>query len=255
MPQPKPNPRPRRVLCVAPHADDAEFMCGSTLAHWRSLGATIHILVVTDSSSGSRDPSQEPEQLAAIRREEQLAAARILGAEDVTFLGYPDGRVEPTLELRWDIARVIRRFRPDVVVTMDPYFRYSENYINHPDHRAVSDATLAAIMPTANTRLAALDLEAEGLEPHDVSEVYLSAPTKATVWIPVTEGDMRRQMQALKAHHSQLGDWDAEPMLREWAGRAAEEARENGVECEFAQSFAYVGLRRGDEEEQPAAEV
>ena len=157
--------------------------------------------------------------------------------------------------MRWDIAREIRRVKPDVIVTMDPSFRYSENYINHPDHRAVADATLAAIMPTANTLLAALDLAEEGLEPHDVSEVYLSAPTKATVWIPVDEEDIQRQLAALKEHKSQMGDWSPEQTLREWAQRAAEEARANGVECEYAQGFAYVRLTEGDEGEQPTAEV
>jgi LmbE family N-acetylglucosaminyl deacetylase len=116
----KPNPRPRRVLVVAPHPDDAEFMAGGALAHWQSKGASIHFLLVTDGVSGSRDPNQTPTQLAATRREEQCAAARVYGSDDVTFLGYPDGRVESTLELRWDIARVIRRVRPDVVVTQDP---------------------------------------------------------------------------------------------------------------------------------------
>ena len=253
---PKPNPKPQHVLVVAPHPDDAEFMAGSVMAHWQSQGATLHFLLVTDGVSGSRDPNQTPAQLAAIRREEQIAAARVLGCEDVTFLGYPDGRVEPTLALRWDIARVIRRTKPDVVLTMDPNFRYSENYINHPDHRAVADATLAAIMPTANTLLAALDLAEEGLEPHDVSEIYLSAATKSTVWIPITEEDMQRQMNALREHKSQLGDWNPGDTMKEWATRAADEARENGVDVgEYAQAFAYVRLKEGDEEEQPAAEV
>jgi LmbE family N-acetylglucosaminyl deacetylase len=252
---PKPNPHPQRVLIVAPHPDDAEFMAGGVLARWHAQGASIHFLLVTDGISGSRDPSQTPEQLAAIRRAEQIAAAKILGSEDVTFLGYPDGRVEPTLALRWDIARTIRRVKPDVVMTMDPNFRYSENYINHPDHRAVADATLGAIMPTANTLLAALDLAEEGLEPHDVSEVYLSAAVKSNAWVPLTEEDIQRQMAALREHKSQLGDWNPETMLKEWAGRAAEEARANGIECEYAQAFAYVQLRQGDEAEQPTAEV
>lgn len=255
MPNVKPNPRPRRVLIVAPHPDDAEFMAGGALSHWQSQGASIHYLLVTDGTSGSRDPNQTPEQLAAIRRQEQIAAAKVMGSDDVTFLGYPDGRVEPSLALRWDIARVIRRVRPDVVLTMDPNFRYSENYINHPDHRAVADATLAAIMPVANTRLAALDLLAEGLEPHDVREIYLSAPVNCNAWVPLTAADLDRKMAALREHHSQLDGWDAEKVIREWSAGAAEEARAHGIDCEFAERFAYVGLRWGDEEEQPAAEV
>jgi LmbE family N-acetylglucosaminyl deacetylase len=167
----QPNPNPQRVLIVAAHPDDGEFMAGGTLAHWSAQGASIHYCLVTDGTGGSRDPNQTPEQLAAIRREEQRNAAKVLGSDDVTFLGYVDGRVEPTLELRFQIARVIRRVRPDVVITQDPNFRYSSTYINHPDHRAVADATLAAIMPIANTRLSALELLEEGLEPH-VGEAF-----------------------------------------------------------------------------------
>lgn len=251
----KPNPSPRRVLIVAPHPDDAEFMAGGSLSYWHSRGASIHFLNVTDGTSGSRDPNQTPEQLAAIRHEEQRAAARVFGSDDVTFLGYPDGRVEPSLELRWDIARAIRRVRPDVIVTGDPYFRYSENYINHPDHLAVANATLAAIMPVANTRLAALDLEQEGLEPHDVGEIYLSHAVTPTVWIPLSDEDIQRKIDSLRAHVSQMGDWDFAQGIKEWAARAAEQAREHGIDCEFAEAFAYVRLRRGDEEEQPAAEI
>jgi len=250
----QPNPRPRRVLIVAAHPDDAEFMAGGTLAHWAANGASIHYLLVTDGTGGSRDPQQTHEQLAAIRREEQRNAARVLGSDDVTFLGYIDGRVEPTLELRLEIARVIRRVRPDVIITQDPLFRYSPTYINHPDHRAVADATLAAIMPTANTYLSALELIAEGLEPHDVSEIYLSVPVTATVWVPLTAEDLQRKMDALRAHVSQLGDWNPEEMVRDWSAQAAVAAREHGIECEFAEAFAYVRLQAPEEEQPPNAE-
>lgn len=248
----KPNPRPQRVLVVAAHPDDGEFMCGGSLAHWSSNGASIHYLLVTDGTGGSRDPEQTPAQLAMIRREEQRNAARILGSDDVTFLGYVDGRVEPTLELRMQIARVIRQVRPDVIVSQDPLFRYSATYINHPDHRAVADATLAAIMPTANTRLSALELIDEGLEPHDVSEVYLSVASTPTVWVPLTEADLARKVEALRAHASQMGDWDPAEQVREWAARTAATAREHGIECEYAEGFAYVRLHTPPEEQQPA---
>lgn len=254
MPELKPNPRPRRVLIVAAHPDDAEFMAGGSMAHWSSLGASIHYLVVTDGTGGSRDPQQTPEQLAAIRREEQRNAARVLGSEDVTFLGYIDGRVEPTLELRLEIARVIRRVRPDVVITQDPLFRYMPTYINHPDHRAVTDAALAAIMPVANTRLSALELIEEGLEPHDVSEVYLSVPVTPTVWVPLTEDDLARKLESLRAHASQMGEWNPEEMVREWATQAAVGAREHGIECEFAEAFTYVQLQAPVEDTPPHAE-
>jgi LmbE family N-acetylglucosaminyl deacetylase len=250
----KPKPQPERVLIVAAHPDDAEFMAGGTLAHWQGGGASIHYLLITDGTGGSRDPNQTPAQLAAIRREEQRNAARILGSDDVTFLGYVDGRVEPTLELRMQIARVIRRVRPDVMIVQDPLFRYSPNYINHPDHRAVADAALAAIMPVANTRLSALELIEEGLEPHDVSEVYLSVPVTPTVWVPLTKSDLDRKMQSLRAHASQMGDWDPEEMVLQWATEGAKQAREHGIDCDYAEGFAFVQLQAPPSEQPPNAE-
>lgn len=255
LPQPTPNPRPRRVLIVAPHPDDAEFMAGGTLARWRRQGASIHFCVVTNGMSGSRDPEQTPEKLIALRQNEQRAAAAVLGCTDIHFLNYPDGRVEHTLELRWDIARVIRRVRPDVLITQDPLFRYGPTYINHPDHRAVADATLAAIMPTANTLLAALDLLEEGLEPHDVREVYLSAALNPTVWVPLTSEDLETKFAALREHHSQLDGWTGEQRVRDWAADAAQQAREHGIECEFAERFAYVRLQPDLEDEPQEAQA
>ena len=250
-PDVKPSGVPQRVLIVAAHPDDAEFMAGGSLAAWHRQGASIHFCLVTDGTGGSRDPDMTPAELARIRREEQRGAARELGSDDVTFLGHIDGRVEASLELRMEIARVIRRVRPDTMVVQDPLFRYSSNYINHPDHIAVANATLAAIMPVANTRLSALELLDEGLEPHDVHDIYLGHATETKVFVPLTEADLERKGAALRHHHSQLGEWDVGKMVREWAAETAKQAREQGVECEFAEGFAYVRLGN-PQEEQPA---
>jgi len=250
-PEAKPNGVPQRVLIVAAHPDDAEFMAGGSLAAWHRQGASIHYLLVTDGTGGSRDPEMSPAELARIRREEQRLAARELGSDDITFLGYIDGRVEASLQLRMEIARQIRRVRPDTMVVQDPLFRYGPTYINHPDHIAVADAALAAIMPVANTRLAALELLDEGLEPHDVQEVYLGFATEAKVFVPLSEADLERKIASLRAHHSQLGDWDVGKVVREWATETAKQAREKGVECEYAEGFAYVRLGNPPEE-QPA---
>jgi LmbE family N-acetylglucosaminyl deacetylase len=161
-----------------------------------------------------------------------------------TFLGHPDGWLVASVELRLEIARAIRRVRPDTVLTCDPRFFYSPRYINHPDHRAAAEATLAAIMPIANTRLAALELLEEELEPHDVGAVYLAAPDRATLWMPLEEAAFERKIAAMRAHTSQIGDWDAAGMLRQFAASAAQEARANGVECELAEPFVYIGLNR-----------
>lgn len=252
-PEARPSGIPQRVLIVAAHPDDAEFMAGGSLAAWHRQGASIHYLLVTDGTGGSRDPDMTPAELARIRREEQRNAARELGSDDLTFLGYVDGRVEATVQLRLEIARVIRRVRPDTMLVQDPLFRYSTTYINHPDHIAVADAALAAIMPVANTRLSALELLDEGLEPHDVQEVYLGFVTDAKVFVPLTEADLDRKCAALRQHKSQLGDWDFDKTVREWATETAKQAREKGIECEYAESFGYVRL--GNPPEQQPANV
>jgi LmbE family N-acetylglucosaminyl deacetylase len=237
---------PRRVLAVMAHPDDIEFMAGAVLARWARDGAEVYFLLLTDGDSGSRDPAMTREALVALRHAEQRKAAATIGAVDVRFLGYPDGRLLPSIEVRLAIARAIRQVRPDAVITSDPRFYYSDDYINHPDHRAAGEATLAAVMPLANTRLAAPELLAEGLEPHDVHEVYLAAADQANCWIPVSEEDAAVQIEALRAHASQVGDWDFAPMVRQFLQGAAEEARAKGVDCELAEGFRLIRLGRPD---------
>ena len=165
---------PRRVLIVMAHPDDGEFGCGATVAKWAAEGRDVYYCLVTDGQVGDAgDENITSEELARVRQEEAQAAARALGVRnDVIFLHYMDSRLEPTLELRRDIARVIRQVKPDVVICQDPTVRWSgQGYINHPDHRAAGEATLAAIMPVASTRLAFPELAAEGLKAHNVREV------------------------------------------------------------------------------------
>lgn len=233
---------PHSGLVVAAHPDDIEYMAGATLAAWIAQGAQVHYLLVTDGAGGSRDPLQTPEQLAARRRAEQRAAADLLGVDSVTFLGYDDAAVEPTLELRLAIARVIRQVRPEVVLTFDPHLHYHAGGINHPDHVAVGASTLAAVMPLANTRLAAPALLAEGLEPHDVRAVYLFEAAQPTHWMPVTPEEVARKIAALRAHESQLLLWDGGASAYERAQRTAHAARAAGVRCGLAESFACVQL-------------
>jgi LmbE family N-acetylglucosaminyl deacetylase len=237
------------------HPDDIEFMAGGTIAQWARAGAELHYCLLTDGNSGSRDPNANPVALAQIRRAEQRAAGALFDVASYTFLGHQDGRLVASVELRLEIARVIRRVRPDTVLTCDPRYFYSPSYINHPDHRAAADATLAAIMPLANTRLAALELLEEGLEPHDVGTVYLAIPDRATLWVPLEEADIERKVAAMSAHTSQLGDWDAAGMLRQFAAAAAEEARAHGVECKLAEAFVCIRLRSAADFDQENADA
>ena len=119
-----------------------------------------------------------------------------------TFLGRPDGRLVADVALRLEIARAIRQVRPDALIAGDPLFFYGPTYINHPDHRAAAEAALAAVMPIANTRLAALELLDEGLKPHDIAHIYLAGAARPTLWVPLEEQDMERKIAMLGAHNS-----------------------------------------------------
>ncbi len=239
-------PTPRRVLAVMAHPDDVEFMAGGTVAQWARAGVEIHYCLLTDGNSGSRDPSLTPMQLAALRREEQQAAGAQIGVKSYAFLGQHDGRLINTIDLRLQIARVIRRVQPDTVLTCDPLNFYSPRYINHPDHRAAAETTLASVMPLANTRLAAPELLEEGLEPHDVTFVYMASPVNPTHWIALSDEDMACKVAMMGAHTTQVSNgWDFKGMLTGFAQESARAAREHGIECELAESFYVVNLARG----------
>lgn len=233
---------PAIALAVAAHPDDIEYMAGATLAAWIAAGTSVHYLLVTDGAGGSRDPLQTPEALASQRREEQREAAGILGVSSATFLGYRDAEVEPSRELKLAIARVIRQVRPEVVLTFDPHLHYHNAGINHTDHLAVGASTLAAVMPLANTRLAAPELIGEGLEPHDVAAVYLFEAAQPTHWMPVTSEEVARKIAALRAHVSQMTLWDGGASAHARAQAAARIARTHGIACDLAEAFACIQL-------------
>ncbi len=237
---------PKRVLIVMAHPDDGEFGCGGTLARWAAEGRDIHYCLITDGQAGDQgDKEITSEQLAAKRQVEAQDAANALGVRHpVIFLHYPDSRLEPTLQLRSDIARVIRRVKPDVVICQDPTRYWSgQGYINHPDHRIAGEATLGAIIPVAGTRLAFPELAAEGLEPHEVKEVYISGTSEPDRWVDIS-GFLEQKIAALKAHKSQMRDWDPTEMVGEWAKENARSARKHGHEIQYAESYKYIN--RGD---------
>ncbi|HEV7126725.1 MAG TPA: PIG-L deacetylase family protein [Ktedonobacterales bacterium] len=235
---------PTRVLIVMAHPDDGEFSCAGTVARWASEGADIHYCLVTDGQVGDAgDKEITSEQLVKVRQVEAQAAARALGVQhDVIFLHYMDSRLEPTLEVRGAIARVIRQVKPDIVICQDPTVRWSgQGYINHPDHRAAGEATLAAIMPVASTRLAFPELAAEGLAPHNVREVYISGTQTADRWVDIG-GFLDQKIEALRCHKSQLGDWDVAEGMRTWARETGRTARKYGHDMEYAEQYKYIKL-------------
>jgi LmbE family N-acetylglucosaminyl deacetylase len=227
------------------HPDDVEFMCGGLVSRWARQGVELHYCLLTDGNGGSRDPGASAEALAQLRRAEQRAAGAGFGVASYHFLGLPDGRLTPSIELRLEIARVIRSVRPDTVITSDPRFYYNEWYANHPDHRAAGEAALAAIMPFANTLLAAPELLAAGLEPHDVHEIYLASPDRPTLFVPLEAQDLERKVEAMRAHASQVAQFPQfAQLLGDLARQNGELARASGVECELAESYVFINLRR-----------
>jgi LmbE family N-acetylglucosaminyl deacetylase len=215
-------PAPARVLSVHAHPDDQEFTVAGTLAKWARAGSSIVTVCLTSGEAGSNRATPADmtrERLAKIRDEEQRAACRVLGIGEVVFLGYEDGVLQPTLGLRQDLTRVIRRVRPDAVVCGDPTVRfYGQRYLNHPDHRVAADVTLDAIFPAAETRFIFPALLDEGLEPHHVREVWLSGAEPPDTFVDIATV-LEVKIRALREHRSQMGDWDPSPLIRGWARR------------------------------------
>jgi LmbE family N-acetylglucosaminyl deacetylase len=231
-----PEEAPRRALVVMAHPDDADFTAAGTVARWARAGAECIYLLCTDGNRGSDDPAMTPERLAAIRRVEQRAALERLGGRDVWFLGFEDGVLEPTIALRRAITEAICRFRPDVVIGQDPTVRWvGSEYINHPDHRAAGEATLAAVFPSARNRMIFPELFQGGLEPHAVAAVYLTATRDADTWVDISD-TMEQKLAALAEHKSQFSIEQVERFVRRWA-------EENGKAIGVQYAEAYKVLR------------
>lgn len=235
------TPQAKRVLVVMAHPDDGEFSAGGTIARWARDGYDIYYCLLTDGGAGDQgDNAMTNQKLVESRRAEAQGAADALGVQHpVIFLNYPDSRLEHTLEARRDVARVIRQTKPDIVICQDPLRFYSSTYINHPDHRIAGEITLAAIIPVAGTRLAFPELAAEGLDTHEVVEIYLAGNDAPDRWVDVGE-TLDNKIAALRAHKSQLHDWDPTERVRESARETAAAARKYGHQIEYAEAFKYI---------------
>lgn len=233
-------------LVVAAHPDDPDFGVAGTAARLVREGNVVHYLLVTSGDAGSEDPTIPPSDLMRVREAEQEQAAQILGLSGVHFLRYPDGELEPTVELRKSIVRVMRRLKADVVLCQDPRSLVDDDgtYLNHPDHRAAGQAALDAAFPAAGNPSAFRDLLDEGLPAHKVREVWLyftSAPY-VNHWVDI--GDtLELKVKALEAHASQIGEWGSDGGLRRAMFAWAEETAKRGqLECQYAESFQRVVL-------------
>ena len=196
----------QKILVILAHPDDPEFFCGATLARWARAGHEIHYFLLTNGNKGGGS-EVTPEQLCALRQTEQQNAAAVIGARSVRFLNLEDGYLVPSLELRREIVRLLRREKPDILVTCDPTLLYSWfGRVNHPDHRAAGQVVLDAVFPAAgNGHFFPELLKNEGLQPHTPREVWVSLAASPTVILDVTD-TWEVKMNALKEHKSQIGD-------------------------------------------------
>lgn len=225
--------QPLVAMVVVAHADDADWGCSGTIARWCKEGTEVIYVICTDGSKGSDDPAMTSSTLAKIRRDEQSAAAVVLGVKNVVFLDHEDSMLQPTLELRKDIVREIRRYKPTVLITSNPNRTLDgTGYIGHPDHMAASEAALAAVFPSARDRLTFPDLLAEGLEPHKVREILImNGNQTADTWIDVTE-TIDIAIDALQQHKSQVEPESAARRMRE---RRKETGKPKGMK--YAEAF------------------
>jgi len=223
------------VLALFAHPDDTEFVCGGTLALWAGAGRRLVYGFCTDGSKGSSDAGMTSTRLVTQRQEEQRAAARALGCNEVVFLPYEDAMLEPTLALRRDFTRLIRQYQPEIVVCFDPAVYYTDGYVQHPDHRASGEAALAAVYPAARDRLTFPELLAEGLEPHNTREIWLTSPLQPNRWVDIGT-TLDRKIAAMQMHASQTGDG------ARVANILRERAREEGVApgLAYAESFHVI---------------
>lgn len=197
---------PQTILLVLAHPDDPDFFMGATVARWVRLGHTVHYCLLTRGDKGVRDQAVDPEDLARVREVEQRAAADAIGVRELVFLDYKDGYLIPSLEARRDIARVIRRFRPDILVTCDPTQIFGDNSINHPDHRYVGQIVVDAFFPAAGNPLYFPELlQQEGLQPYAPKELWLTVTASPNTVVDVT-ATWEDKIRALHNHASQIGD-------------------------------------------------
>ncbi len=241
---PPPIEGPARAMVIMAHPDDAEFLCSGTVAKWCKEGWDVYYVLVTGGDKGTHDLTMHPEKLAAIREEEQREACRVLGVKECILLGYPDGFTSESAELRGQIVRLLRTYRPDVVITWDAF----RGTFNHRDHRNVGQATMDAIYPIVRDRLFYQRDEEDGLESHQVNEVLLAGAADADYVVDITEV-WETKVAAILCHTSQIGERTKETFMKE---RAEREAKEPGKPIE--ERFRRWSIRRPPRQTKPEDE-
>jgi LmbE family N-acetylglucosaminyl deacetylase len=232
--------RPERALVIVAHPDDADFGVAGTIAGWVRAGSVCRLVCCTSGDAGADDATIDPLALARTREAEQRAAAEVVGYESVDFLHRPDGALENDLALREQLVRIIRQFRPDAVVAMDPTVIIHEfGFVQHVDHRNAALAAVDAVYPAAQNAMAFPQLvTVEGLEPCQVNQLYLFFTDRPNAWVDISD-TIETKIAALRQHASQLRSPDElEQMLRGWA------AQDGGrIDSAAAESFRWLKVR------------
>ncbi len=225
---------PKSVLVITPHPDDAEIGCGGTVAAWVKKGVEAYYVLTTNGDKGSSEPGMTSPRLAEIREREQAEAAEVLGVKEVVYLRHPDGELEDTREFRGELVRAIRRFRPDVVLTTDPFRR------THRDHRMTGQVTIDAVFPYARDPLHFAELTQEGLEPHKVVWIYLWGTDEPTTFVDIKD-TLELKVESLLKHASQFTNRQGQrgQFVRDGAKRTGERGN-----LEFAEGFRVIEFRR-----------
>lgn len=234
------DPKGKKILAIAAHSDDTDFCCGGTLLKWLSQGARGAIVIVTNGDKGSHDSKLTREQLATKRYVEQQTASKYMGFEYTWFLEYPDAHLEVSQELKEKLVKIIRSYKPDIVFTWDPTMAYSlkRNMVNHPDHRAVGQATLDAIFPMARDFLTFPDHLNDGLEPHCVYDVFLFNFETPNFFVDISD-QIDKKLTLLTRHESQVKPGQAKKNIQEWNQKVGREC-----DCEFAEGFVHLSFSK-----------
>ena len=230
----------RRVLAVSAHPDDIEFGAGGTVARWTDEGWEVRYVIATRGQKGVQDVDADLEAFGRVREEEARAAAAICGVTDVTFLDYMDAEVPYGLGLQRDIARAFRHHRPHRLLALDPAILPTDEFVNHPDHRAVAMATLDIVVTGGTTAAIFPELiRDEGLEPwQGLEDIWIMGPAGGDEVVDITT-TVDRKLDSLRAQPSQIGDWDVDTFMRE---RLARRGEPHGYA--YAESFRVIDRRR-----------
>jgi len=227
--------KPVDILLITAHPDDAEFGVAGSVARWTEEGRSVAYVVCTSGGKGSGDRNMTPQKLIGIREKEQRAAAASLGVREVVFLGYEDQGIEDTPAFRKHLVQMIRQFKPEIVISSDPY----RKYIWHRDHRVLGQVVVDALFPFARDHMAYPDLLAKGYEPHKVKQALFFGADENNYRVDIS-ATMDRKIEALKCHESQIEGKGVERM-KKWVRKRAEDSAE-GSEYELAEGFHQVIL-------------